>query len=279
MVRDMAKLPKSAPVGVLSKVLKILEVLQNHPFGLDLKAISQETGINKSTAYRFLAHLEHEGYLRRDRSGSYAIGMKLVQLGARASHRTTLQEVAVPVLRELWKATEETVNVGVVDGGQVLYIAVLESPHAFRLVSRIGTRRSLYSTALGKAILAFLAEEERESLLASLSFQAFTPKTLTSLMQLRQALEDVRRLRYALDNEESVLGARCVAAPILNARGEAVAAISISGPITRISADKITLFAGAVKDAAREVAERLGYVRVAEGHPSVPASPIAAEAN
>lgn len=275
----MARLrkPKSAPVGVLSKVLKIFEVLQNHPAGLDLKSISQETGINKSTAYRFLTHLEREGYLRRDGSGSYAIGMKFVQLGARANYRTALQETAVPVLRDLWKATEETVNLGVVDSGQVLYIAVLESPHAFRLVSRIGIRRSLYSTALGKAILAFLAEEERENLLASLSFQSFTPHTLTSLVQLKQALENVRRKEYALDNEESVLGARCIGAPILNGRGEAIAAVSLSGPSTRISTDKIVLFATAVQDAAREIASRLGFDRPGVEETSVIPAPAAAE--
>jgi len=258
---------KSAPVGVLSKVLKIFDVLQSHPFGLDLKTISHATGINKSTAYRFLAHLEREGYLRRDALGSYGIGMKLLQLGARANHRTTLLEVAAPLLRELWKATEETVNLAVLDGVQVLYMAVLESPQAFRLVSKIGTRRASYSTALGKALLAFLPEEDREGTLSSITFQSITPYTLTSLMQLRRDLVAVRSQGYALDNEENVLGARCVAAPILNGGGEAIAAISLAGPITRISADKIPLFAAAVQEAAREVAKHLGFDHPAQDGP------------
>jgi DNA-binding IclR family transcriptional regulator len=251
---------KSAPVGVLSKVLKIFDLLQSHPFGLDLKAISAEAGINKSTAYRFLAHLEREGYLMRDDAGSYMLGMKLLQLGARGNHRTILDQAAAPVLRELWKATEETVNVGVLDGGQVLYVAVLESPHAFRLVSKIGMRRPLYSTALGKAMLAYTPDEEKAHLLSSLNFQALTPYTLTSLMQLKSDLENVRRQGYALDNEENVLGARCIGAPVLNARGEAVAAISLSAPVTRIGTEKIGMFAVAVKDAAAEIAARLGFL-------------------
>lgn len=250
---------KSAPVGVLSKVLKIFDLLQSHPFGLDLKAISAETGINKSTAYRFLAHLEREGYLMRDEAGSYMLGMKLLQLGARWNHRTMLDQAAGPVLRKLWKATEETVNVGVPDGEQVLYIAVLESPHAFRLVSKIGMRRPLYSTALGKALLAFAPDEERAHLLSSLNFQALTPHTLTSLAQLKSDLENVRRQGYALDNEENVMGARCIGAPILNAQGEAVAAISLAAPLTRIGTEKIGTFALAVKDAAAEIAARLGF--------------------
>lgn len=250
---------KSAPVGVLGKVLKIFDLLQRHPFGLDLKTISAETGINKSTAYRFLAHLEREGYLMRDDAGSYMLGMKLLQLGGRANHRNMLDRAAAPVLRELWKATEETVNVGVLDGGQVLYVAVLESPHAFRLVSRIGMRRPLYSTALGKALLAFAPDEERLHLLSALSFQALTPHTLTNLAQLKDELEKVRRQGYALDNEESVMGARCIAAPILNANGEALAAISLSAPIARITKEKIGILVAAVKDAAAEIAARLGF--------------------
>ena len=265
---------KSAPVGVLSKVLKIFDLLQDHPFGLDLKTISAEAAINKSTAYRFLAHLEREGYLMRDDSGSYMLGMKLLQLGARGNHRTMLDQAAAPVMRELWKATEETVNVGVLDGAHVLYVAVLESPHAFRLVSKIGMRRPLYSTALGKAMLAFAPDEEKAHLLSSLNFQALTPYTLTSVMQLKGDLENVRRQGYAVDNEENVLGARCIGAPILNAKGEAVAAISLSAPITRMSTEKIGMFAAAVKDAAVEIAMRLGFNHPHSSRPIHDQSPV-----
>jgi DNA-binding IclR family transcriptional regulator len=122
-------------------------------------------------------------------------------------------------------------------------------------------RRPLYSTALGKAMLAFAPEEEKPHLLSSLNFQALTPYTLTSLLQLRSELENVRREGYALDNEENVLGARCIGAPVLNARSEALAAISLSAPITRISTEKIGMFALAVKDAAAEIAARLGFHR------------------
>jgi DNA-binding IclR family transcriptional regulator len=191
-------------------------------------------------------------------AGSYMLGMKLLQLGARGNYRTMLDQAAAPVLRDLWKATEETVNVGVLDNGQVLYTAVLESRHALRLVPKIGMRRPLYSTALGKALLAFAPDEEKAHLLSSLNFQALTPSTLTSLMQLKSELENVRRQGYALDKEKNVLGARCIGAPILSANGEAVAAISLSGPITRMSTEKIGMFAVAVKDAATQIAMRLG---------------------
>jgi DNA-binding IclR family transcriptional regulator len=265
---------KSAPVGVLSKVLKIFDLLQSHPFGLDLKTISAEAAINKSTAYRFLAHLEREGYLMRDDAGSYMLGMKLLQLGARGNHRTMLDQAAAPVMRDLWKATEETVNVGMLDGGQVLYTGVLESPHAFRLVSKIGMRRPLYSTALGKALLAFAPDEERTHLFSSLNFQAMTPRTITNLMELKRELANVRHQGYALDNEENVMGARCIGAPILNAHREAVAAISLSAPITRIGTEKIEMFAVAVKEAAAEIATRLGFHHPDSNRPLHERSPV-----
>lgn len=155
------------------------------------------------------------------------------------------------------------------DGGQVLYMAVLESPHAFRLVSKIGMRRPLYSTALGKALLAFAPDEEKSHLLSSLHFHPHTPHTIANLTQLKRELEKVRRQGYALDNEESVVGARCLAAPILNSEGDAVAAISLSAPISRIGTEKTGAFAAAVKDASAEIARRVGF------HPPTQAVDIA----
>jgi len=250
---------KGATVGVLTKVLKIFDLLQNHPTGVDLKEISGATGVNKSTAYRFLSHLEREGYVKRTGAGNYVIGVKLISLGNGADHRTMLRDSALPTLRELQKSTQETVNLGVLDEGQVLYIEVLESPHAFRLVSQAGVRRPLHSTALGKALVAFMPTDERELVLNGLTFQPFTRRTISSSLRLEKELEEVRRRGYALDNEESVPGARCVAAAILNSRHEAVAAISVSGPVARITRDKIPTFSAAVKEAVRTVSERMGF--------------------
>ena len=105
----------SSSVGVISKVLRILEVLQTSSVGLGLKAICDETGINKSTAHRFLRHLERESYLLRTEAGSYLIGPRLAQMSAFASRSATLQAVARPILSDLWRSTQETVNLGVLD--------------------------------------------------------------------------------------------------------------------------------------------------------------------
>jgi len=251
--------PSAAPVGVISKVLLILEALQGSSAGLGLKAICDVTGIHKSTAHRFLKHLERERYLLRTESGAYLIGPRLSQMSARGNQGATLQAVARPVLWELWKSTQETVNLAVLDQGTVLYVDVIESPHEFRLSSRVGTRRSPHVTALGKALAAFLPAGARDNILSTITFQPATSKTIMNLLQFRQELEKVRRQGFAVDDEEAVQGARCVSAPILNSDREPIAAVSISGPVTRVSPNQVGALAEAVCDAARAISVAMGF--------------------
>src|ERR1700674_514790 len=137
---DMPKVRTSAaaPVGVISKVLRILEAIQGAPSGLGLKATSELTGIHKSTAHRFLKHLERENYLISTEDGAYLIGRRFWQMTAHVNYRAALQAVARPILWDLWKATQETVNLAVLDHETVLYADVIESPHEFRLATRVG---------------------------------------------------------------------------------------------------------------------------------------------
>lgn len=249
----------AAPVGVISKVLLILEAIQGSPFGLGLKAISEATGIHKSTAHRFVKHLEREKYLISTEQGAYLIGPRFSQITARGNHRATLQAVARPVLSQLWKSTQETVNLAVLDQGTVLYTDVIESPHEFRLSSRIGTRRTLPATALGKAMAAFLSKEQAEQTLPSVTFQPFTPKSIMNHVQFQQELVKIRRQGYAVDDEEATLGARCVAAPILGADRGAIAAVSVSGPITRITVSHVSALAKVVMNAAAAISTAMGF--------------------
>ena len=249
----------SSPVGVISKVLRILEVLQSSSVGLSLKAICEDTGLNKSTAHRFLKHLECEGYLFRTEAGAYLIGPRLTQMSACASRSATLQAVARPILAELWRSTQETVNLGVLDHGTLLYIDVMESPHEFRLVSRVGMRRSLHVAALGKVLTAFLPASEYERLIKGMVFQKVTPKTIGNMVQLRGELDKVRRQGYAVDNEEALLGCRCISAPILNNDKVAIGALSVSGPVTRVGLPQVPALAKQIKLAAYAVSMAMGF--------------------
>lgn len=255
-----ARESKSAPVGVVGKVLRILEALDVASDGLQLKDIARQTSVNKATAYRFLAHLENEGYLFRDDGGAYLVGPKLARLGSGTSYHVTLRKIARPLLLDLWNSTKETVNLAVLEGQEVVYLDVLESPHTFRFVSKVGSRRPVHSTALGKAILAHLpTEEEKEELLSGLKFERFTAHTLVNRARLKKDLLRIARCGYALDDQEVSLGARCVSAPIFDVSGRVAAATSISGPVTRIGRSQIPMLARTVMDAARKISEQLGY--------------------
>jgi len=256
-----ARQSKSAPVGVVGKVLRVLEALDRSSTGLQLREIAEQTGVNKCTAYRFLAHLESEGYLFRDDGGAYVVGPKLARLGAGVSYHATLRKISRPVLDSLLKATNETVNLGVMDGHDVLYLDVLESPHTFRMVSQPGLHRPLNSTALGKAMLALMPAEQREEILPTLTFTLVTPRTIPNLPRLRRELTRTAQQGFAVDDQEADLGARCVAAAIMDESGKVAGAISVSGPITRISKEKVQIYALAVKKGARMISARLDQMR------------------
>lgn len=252
-----ARESKSAPIGVVTRVLKILESLHDAPRGRDLKGIAQATGINKSTAYRILAHLESEGYLFRENAGAYFIGPKLVQLAAGTNHHSVLREVSRPILHQLWRTTGETVNLAVPDGNEVLYVDVIESPHSFRLVSHPGMRRPMYCTALGKGMMAYFPGGHCEKLLSSFPPRRYTPRTLCRPAQLRRELIKIRQRGYAVDDQEATLGARCVAAAVVGESGKVVAAVSVSGPTTRIGKKQVPALGAKVTEAARAISARL----------------------
>lgn len=269
---EQEKKTKLAGVGVISKVLRILETIQASTSPLPLRDICQQAKINKTTAYRFVSHLEREGYLFRDDAGRYSFAMRLLHLAAHVDRHVALREMARPFLRDLWEATSETVSFAVLDRTEVLYLEVLESPHVFRLASKAGFRRPVYSTALGKALTAFLSPEKRKEILSVQSFEAITPHTITGLLQFEKELERVRHLGYATDDEESVLGARCLGIPVLSHLQEAVASISVSGPTTRVDLSKIPDIVQKLQKVSLSISERMGF-RTKSGHETAQPNP------
>jgi DNA-binding IclR family transcriptional regulator len=249
---------QAQPVGTLRKTLEILELICDAPRGLRLKEISEKTGFNKSTAYRFLAHLEKEGYLVRNGSQSYMLGIKFIEMAARSNWVEGLRSIAWPLLLELQRATGETVNLAVLDVDMVLYVEVLESAHAFRLVSKPGMKRPVHCTALGKVLVAFLPETHRERLLSSVKLDRSTARTITSPARFRKEVAMIRKKGYAVDDEEAVAGARCVAAPILDSRERAIAAISVAGPLSRITRGKVPSLGRALQGTAIAISARIG---------------------
>jgi DNA-binding IclR family transcriptional regulator len=246
---------KSAPVGVITKVLRIIELLYQFPEGLQLKHVADKSGINKSTALRFLNHLEQEGYLLRDSNGAYVLGLKVIRLGGSKSFEKVLCTMSRPILENLRTITHETVNLAVLEGMNILLLDVLESPHRFSVLSTVGETSEIHSTALGKAILAFMEDgPQKDEIFAAIHFVAKTPRTIMSIARLKKDLAQIRKQGFAHDNEEAFVGARCIGAPIFSPDGSVIGALSVSGPISRIPKQRMLYYAKLVCKAAQEIA-------------------------
>ncbi len=273
--KTVAKKRKSAPVGVITKVLRVLELLYEFPEGLHLKEVADKTGINKSTAHRFLNHLAQENYLMRDSSGAYFLGLRVMRLGGSRSFEKVLCKVSRPIIENLGAVTSETINLAVLEGMNVLHLDVLDSPHRFSVISEIGETGEIYCTALGKAMLAYIEDGPRkEEIFASIKFIAKTPRTIMSVGRLKEDLAQIRKQGFSHDDEEAFAGARCIGAPILGSDGHVIGAISISGPTSRISKQRLPDYARLVRQAAEDIGASISLSSTKES-PASKASQVA----
>jgi IclR family acetate operon transcriptional repressor len=228
---------------------------------LTLAEIQRRGALNKTMTFRLVRVLRELGYVDRDpEAHRYSLALKLHRLGEAAAPRLDIIAAGQPRLDALRQVFGETTNLGVIDEGQIVYVAMAESSRpGLRMASHVGGRGGLHSTAMGKAMLAFLPEAEREALLAGVELMPVTPKTIVNLDELREELTRTRRRGHAIDNEENEIGARCVGVPILDANGRPLAAISISGPAGRIDEAALGAIADRLWSASREISARLGH--------------------
>lgn len=251
---------KTGGSSTLNRALLVLEELANgRAAGMTAAQLADATRTNRVTVHRILTTFLKHGYVRQKRAGApYRLGFRFVELGDRVIRATDLVQVAQPLLEELVARTGETSHMAVLDGAEAVYVAKTESPHSVRLVSRVGARAPLYCTSLGKAMLAAMPEPMRASLVAQQRFERRTETTLTDPDSLGRELEQVRRRGYAVDRGENEDGVRCVAAAILDRSGMAVAAVSVSGPASRISETRFRELGSAVGEVAAVLSQALG---------------------
>jgi DNA-binding IclR family transcriptional regulator len=246
-------------IEVLGKTLDILDVFgSSDRRHLSLQEISVATKLSKNTVFRILYTLAERGYILKE-NHSYDLGPKFADLSDTRLPHADLLSVAGPHLDALREQFAETVNLGVLDNVSIRYVDVRESRARIRLAERVGGSDPLHSTALGKAHLAYLPPGEVRNLMKQAGMQKHTPRTLTTLSGLTVELETVRQLGYAVDREESMPGAFCVAAPVLDSRQLPIAAISISGPTIRFDESKLPAVSQALLKAAKEIQKKLGH--------------------
>ncbi len=242
----------------LSRGLSALELITRR--SITPKELGDELGIDRSSAYRILCTLAAHGFVERDPlSEQYIIsGRKIFAMGSVIGANMHWPSQATPWLRQLRDETGEAVNIAVLQGHDVVYVNHLPSLEAITVGPLLGLRRSVYASAVGKAIIAFLPEDEREALIRSLQLKALSPKTITRLDHLRQNLAQVVQLGYAIDDEETFIGVRCVAAPIRDHTNQVIAAMGLSGPTARIDEARIPALGQLVYNLASEFSASLG---------------------
>jgi DNA-binding IclR family transcriptional regulator len=246
-------------VQVVDRIAAIFDCFLTNVSEVGIGELSRVTGLSKGTIHRLLAALEQNRFVEQNpATKQYRLGLKLFELGSHAVSQVDLVAVAQPYLQELAEATGETAHLGVIRDQMVLYIAKVEGWHSLRMPSHVGHRMPMYCLGLGKILLAHLNDAELEQYLQTADLKAMTPNTITKLDVLRAELANARRNGFSVDNEELELGLRCIAAPIRDYTGNVVAALSVSGPTTRLTAAKTSELAGNIVRAAAEASERLG---------------------
>ncbi|MBZ4654803.1 MAG: transcriptional regulator, IclR family [Peptococcaceae bacterium] len=234
-------------VQSLQRAFDILEVIGNSSRPVNLKTLTEATGLAKSTVYRLLNNLEGRDYVRCNPDGTYQLGLKLLLMSQRVDQKFELKNLARPFLKKLNDLTRETVFLGILEKNKVLYVDMVESPHPVRLVAKIGTTNHVHCTSLGKALLMGHSEEAILDILNDQGMENRTEFTLVTPEAFLKEMELTRKRGYALDNRESEDECRCVGAPIYDHKGKVIAAVSISGPHSRFTLELIE----------KEVAEKL----------------------
>lgn len=245
-------------IAVLGKALDLLDALDDGG-PATLTELSARTGIHKATALRVLANLEERQLVQRDGQGRYRLGVRLLQLGARISADLDLRTVARPVLHALHQELDETINLGVPAEGGLVYIDILQSSRGLQMTATVGMRDDYHSSALGKAMMAEWPLAAVERSLPPDPLPGKTANTIITRPLLLNALQRTRNEGFAIDDEENEPGARCVAAPVFDHRGQCVGAISVAGPASRVTTARIPALGRRVRAAAAEISFQLGY--------------------
>lgn len=244
-------------VRALTRGLDVLDLLAKRREAT-LTEVAEETGLAASTAYRILETLRGRDYVHfTQATGIYRLGIRAFETGYAFVSQTHLKEVAEPRMRRLAEELGESVNLAVLDRGEVVYIHQIEGRGMMRLFTRIGARAPVHCTGVGKCLLAWRPIEEILTHLPAEPFARFTPYTITQRAEFLRVLATVKRQGYARDDEEREEGVSCVTAPIRGARDEVVAALSVSGPTTRIERRGVAALRTAVKAATEEISAAL----------------------
>jgi len=244
-------------IQVIERMMRLLDVLSEHPDPVPLKQLAAQTGLHPSTAHRILAAMAQSGFVERSDNGVYRLGIRLLELGALVKSRISLRETAMLAMLELHQKTGESVNLGIRDGDQIVYVERTSSGRSsVRVVHIVGARAPLHTTATGKLFLVEDGSQRVREYARRTGLPGSTNASITELGALEKELDRVRRHQVAFDLDEVENGVRCIAAGIRDDSGALIAGLSLSTPAERFNPD----WAPLVRETAESISRALGYV-------------------
>jgi DNA-binding IclR family transcriptional regulator len=248
-----------AQVTSVERALTVLELLANRRQGLTTSDLSRRAHVPKSTMSYLLRTLVRRGYVRRDpATGYHTLGTRLLTLGGQAMQGMELREVAMPYLRQIVDKTRLGAHLAILDHGAAVYIERIESPGFIKMAIWIGRRMPPQITAVGKALICQLDTHDIREIVANNPAPQGTPKSIQSLHRLYEELARTRERGYAIDDEESAMGVRCVAAPVTAASGEVVASLGVSATVSQLHEEYLPVVINIVRSAALKLSAQLG---------------------
>lgn len=253
---------KSTQPEAVSSVLKVFSILQalGEQKEIGVSELSQRLMMSKATTYRFLQTMKAMGYVAQEgEADKYQLTLKLFELGAKSLEYVDLIELADKEMRHISEQTNEALHLGALDENAIIYIHKIDSGYNLRMQSRIGRRNPLYSTAIGKVLLAERDEQFVRTVLQDVEFIKHTERTLENVEQLLGELEQVRSQHFAEDNEEQEPGLRCIAAPVYDRFGHVIAGLSMSLPTIRFDEQRMDYYVELLQTAGRNISQQLGY--------------------
>ncbi len=252
----------------VTTAIRLLKTFSEKDVEIGISALSKRLGVSKSTVHRLATTLVAEGLLEQNpETERYHLGVALFTLGALVRRRMDISREAKPLLAELRRVTNENVHLAILQGDAVTYIYDLEieSDQPVRLGSQLGTLKPAFCSAEGLAILAFQPEPVIDEVLSG-NLRPRTKSTVTDPLRIREQLRLIRQQGYAMENEDSEIGARGIASPVRDADGMVVASVGIAGPSQRLSRKAIAGFAPHLIGTAETISMRLGYRADAPAH-------------
>lgn len=244
----------------LAKGLQLLLILSRQKSSKNLEELTALSGMSKTVCFRLLNTLKQMHFVDQDsQSKRYRLGVQNISLGAVALDGLNVRQIALPFMQKLQKQCNETVNLSVLDGTDIVFIARLEASHIVNTHHRIGDRLPAHSTCQGKAIMAFSSQHEIEELLGKITFTKFTGNTLDSPQALTKELAQIRKRGVAFNEQELESGLWAVAGPILDHRDKPIASLNIALPLVRHSRkDAMIKFTPIVAEAVQEISRLMG---------------------